>query len=354
MITKLIAAVLFSGLMISSTQADSVFKIPKFNPLPSLPPIPDVIKHLEEKAINTAPDSNKIIVQDGPRGGSGPTQAPPPTPANAQGAARQVTPLEHAQLKAIEQFDPRIVGGKPANIGDFPWQVVLIAGDTPDYIRSPFCGGSLIGYQWVATAAHCLSGIKDPKALDIVSGSTFPRYQNEGDRVTIQQIIIHSDYNETTFENDIALLKLTRPVRLGEAIKLPSPTLAIPISSNATVSGWGAVVAYGTMTDRLLKADVPIISNGTCNDEAYKGDVKEGMLCAGYREGGVDACQGDSGGPLMAKVSGIPTLVGIVSWGRGCALKLRYGVYTRVTNYVAWIKNSTGIGAIADTASRNR
>jgi secreted trypsin-like serine protease len=102
------------------------------------------------------------------------------------------------------------------------------------------------------------------------------------------------------------------------------------------------------MTDRLLKADVPIVPNTTCNEEAYKGDVKEGMLCAGYREGGVDACQGDSGGPLMAKVSSVPTLVGIVSWGRGCALKLKYGVYTRVTTYAGWIKTSTGIGAVAD------
>ncbi|QPF82268.1 serine protease [Bradyrhizobium genosp. L] len=314
------------------------------------PRVPTVSPNDVKKMIEQSGSSTKITVQDGPRVGNGPTQPTPPADPNklTPTDVRQGTPLEHAQQRTIDEFDPRIAGGVPANIGDFPWQVILIAGGTPDYIRSPFCGGSLVGYQWVVTAAHCMAGIADPKLVDIVSGSTFPRYQGEGDRVGVTQITVHPAFNADTYENDIAVLKLTRAVKLGESIKLPLPTLDIPPNSNATVSGWGAVVAYGAMTDRLLKADVPVVDNDTCNRDAYNGDVKIGMLCAGYREGGVDACQGDSGGPLMAKVSGVPTLIGVVSWGRGCALRLKYGVYTRVTSYAGWLKSATGIGPVAN------
>lgn len=76
--------------------------------------------------------------------------------------------------------------------------------------------------------------------------------------------------------------------------------------------------------------------NAVCNI-AYEGSIKPGMLCAGYREGGIDACQGDSGGPLVWRTSDGPVLVGVVSFGTGCARKLKYGVYTRVSAYRDWI-----------------
>jgi secreted trypsin-like serine protease len=344
---NLVAVFLLLNMMGSVANADPFRQIKRFI-------IPEVSVSPSISDLKIQLNKSGITVKDGPRNPP-PSVPPAPTagaPVKVDGSADaqpSTTPLRSAQQRIIDQFDPRVYGGVPASINNFPWQVVLIAGKTPDDIRSGFCGGSLIAYQWVVTAAHCLSGVDDPSLIDIVSGSTYPRYQTQGDRVKIASIYIHPQFNADTFENDIALLKLERPVKLGEAIRLPSRNLVIPPGSKATVSGWGAVVAYGPMIDHLLKADVPIVSNDDCRKIASYGDaVKDGMLCAGYRQGGVDACQGDSGGPLMSVVSGVPTLVGIVSWGKGCALREKYGVYTRVTSYVGWIQSTSGVGAVAD------
>jgi secreted trypsin-like serine protease len=77
-----------------------------------------------------------------------------------------------------------------------------------------------------------------------------------------------------------------------------------------------------------------------CNEpKSYNGDVLPGMMCAGRKEGGVDSRQGDSGGPLVWETSDGPVLVGVVSHGEGCARKLKYGVYTKVSAYRPWIQS---------------
>jgi secreted trypsin-like serine protease len=107
------------------------------------------------------------------------------------------------------------------------------------------------------------------------------------------------------------------------------------------VTGWGVVEENGETSGELLKARVPYVENATCNQpRSYDGAIRPGMMCAGFREGGIDSCQGDSGGPLVWRSLDGPVLVGVVSFGDGCARKLKYGVYTRVAEYRSWISEA--------------
>lgn len=106
----------------------------------------------------------------------------------------------------------------------------------------------------------------------------------------------------------------------------------------STVSGWGRLSQNGPPSRVLQRLEVPRVPLETCR--AHSGlTLTDNMLCAGFREGGQDACQGDSGGPLVTRYNNTWFLTGVVSWGRGCAHSDVYGVYTRITVFVQWIRD---------------
>ncbi|MGB8399022.1 serine protease [Bradyrhizobium sp.] len=237
-----------------------------------------------------------------------------------------------AAQEAIKLFDRKIVGGEPTTIEQHPWQVALnvtIEG------RSYLCGGSIIADRWVLTAAHCFNPTTRAGEVKVKAGAT--NYLTQGAWSDVDRVVIHEAYDPKTHENDLALIKLRSPSQ-GRVIPLASLKQGIRVGQPLEVTGWGATSEGGDVTRVLLKASIPYVDNATCNGAtAYNGTIKPGMMCAGYREGGVDSCQGDSGGPLVWRATDGPVLVGVVSWGEGCARKLRYGVYTRTANYAEWI-----------------
>ncbi len=228
--------------------------------------------------------------------------------------------------------DPRrVVGGVDADIKDHPWQVALDI-PTPDG-NSMLCGGSLIQDKWVLTAAHCFNFFKG-SGLGVKAGVT---KRSSGGWSEVDRVLIHEAYKDETHENDIALVRL-KFAPAGDIIPLAQATQELKPCQLLEVTGWGRTGEGGPASESLQKGEVPYVENATCNvKEAYDGKVESGMMCAGFRDGGVDSCQGDSGGPLVLRGPDGPVLVGVVSWGDGCARKLRYGVYTRVNFYGDWI-----------------
>lgn len=248
---------------------------------------------------------------------------------------------------------PEIVGGRPADPGEWQWQVALVFSHSDSLYAGLNCGGSLIGREWVLTAAHCFN-FWTAEHYNVVAGvhnliAPEPGFR----RVPIAEVIIHPDYVTATSGNDIALLRLAEPIdaRPAEGETLPiAYARLVPADAGTLVGVEATVTGWGTLTSGLLdyppdlhEVEVPIVANDECN-AAYGGSITADMLCAGLPAGGRDSCQGDSGGPLVIfdEGSGYWWQAGIVSWGQGCGIPAIPGVYTRVSEYVEWLRETTG------------
>jgi len=241
---------------------------------------------------------------------------------------------------------PDIVGGEEASPGAWPWQVALVAGGATDLLNAQSCGGSLIDEEWVLTASHCVEGSL-PDAIDVVAGVHDLANPEAGyQQRSVTQIIMHPGYDPGTVDNDMALLKLSTPVQLGQTtggitvslISLVAADVGSLDGITATVTGWGNRSDSGSdFPERLHQVSVPIISNEQCQNLL---GITDNMMCAGYTAGGKDSCQGDSGGPLVIfdVANQRWQQAGVVSWGIGCAQPDSPGVYARVSRYIDWIK----------------
>jgi secreted trypsin-like serine protease len=232
---------------------------------------------------------------------------------------------------ADDDLRPLVVGGQPAEEGQYPWLVgVGSAGDATPWERQ-FCGGSVITETIVLTAAHCVEDVSDPEALVVFSGSV-DLESDELVETAVDDLHIAHDYGEPVdAANDWALLLLDEPVDVD-----PIEVGVDPAEFDTLEAvGWGETGAgYPTVAQWV---EVPFVDDEACS-AAYPGTFDEQtMLCAGdLQDGGVDTCGGDSGGPLMAPDDdGGQILVGIVSWGDadGCALPGSPGVYAEVADF---------------------
>ena len=171
----------------------------------------------------------------------------------------------------------------------------------------------------------------------------------ERDHMVAEQHI-HPSYNvmKSAYDHDIALLKLATPVELSNQRR---PVCLGPKdftesllrdSSSSMVSGWGKLAFNGAVASKLRRLEVPYVERTECK-QSSRFQITRFMFCAGYKNENKDSCQGDSGGPHTSNYKGTWFLTGIVSWGEDCAKNGKYGIYTRVSRYYAWISQRTGI-----------
>ncbi|KAH8405537.1 hypothetical protein KR215_002133, partial [Drosophila sulfurigaster] len=223
-------------------------------------------------------------------------------------------------------MDGRIVGGTATTIGSFPWQISL------QRSGSHSCGGSIYSANIIVTAAHCLQSVS-ASTLQVRAGSSY--WSSGGVTSKVAAFRNHEGYNSNTMVNDIAVIRLSSSLSFSSNIKSIGLASFNPSNgASASVSGWGTQSSgSSSIPSQLQYVNVNIVSQSVCASSAYSygSQIRSTMICAAAS--GKDACQGDSGGPL---VSG-GQLVGVVSWGIGCAYSNYPGVYASVADLRSWV-----------------
>uniref|UniRef100_A0A4W4FJ59 coagulation factor Xa n=1 Tax=Electrophorus electricus TaxID=8005 RepID=A0A4W4FJ59_ELEEL len=229
--------------------------------------------------------------------------------------------------------DKRIVNGDDCPPGECPWQV-----DAPPpsgIFKSIYVMIQLRFLPYQTNGMHVFVSVT----------GEFDTMIREGREVThaVDQVLVHMSYVPETYHNDIALIKLVKPIKFTKYILsacLPDRDFAervLMLQDDGMVSGFGRLYEGGPQSTILQKLTVPFIDRATCM-ESTKFKISNRMFCAGYDKETKDACQGDSGGPHVTKYKDTWFVTGIVSWGEGCARKGKYGVYTQVSKYIKWIE----------------
>ncbi|XP_067828053.1 complement C1s-1 subcomponent-like [Heptranchias perlo] len=237
-------------------------------------------------------------------------------------------------------FTQRIFGGALAQEGNFPWQV---------YFETTVCGGALVSDRWVLTSASC---VEHEETLRMLAGGTDRNALAQWSPLESEEILTHprfarlpADQRRSDFDNDIALIKLKKRIKMGPTISpicLPAndPKYKVGVGKVGYVSGFGKTELFAE-TDVLMFALIPVVEMERCRNTSLfsrTASLTENMLCAGSE--GVDACTGDGGGAFVVadpRDSDAYYAAGVVSWGIKCGT---YGIYTNVMNYLDWIEST--------------
>ncbi|KAM4676756.1 acrosin-like isoform 2-T2 [Discoglossus pictus] len=231
--------------------------------------------------------------------------------------------------------------------GTWPWVVSIQEPSGAFYEH--VCGGTIFNAEWVVSAAHCFRGEENNiYSWRVVSGaSQLSELGTEAQMSKVKRLLVHKKYQPTIDSDDIALIELETPLVFNDYTQpacFPPREMVVEQLFPCVISGWGSFEEEDSEpSDIMQQAKVDIISLETCNSSYwYDGAIGIYNLCAEYQKGVDHICQDDSGGPLMCKVrsTNIYYVVGITSWGKGCALAESPGVYTSTQYFLQWILQS--------------
>lgn len=312
---------------------------------------------------------------------SSPVQSSPAQTSPAQTSRAlpfQAAAARLARLVPAQPGQPRIVDGAQAIAGSYPFQVALILSNAPagNEFAGFFCGGTLIGERHVLTASHCFlsDGVDTSVAADVHVYLGHTGFRG-GERIAVTKLTRHPQWNAEKLVNDIAILELAHAPAAGTRAGIIPITAGTAAAATAKVIGWGALDHGGPSSRYLRETRLAVVDRKTCDSthasfrekqsraiisevvnmiglaktaedriikviaEGAESPVGENVICAGADIGKRSACFGDSGGPLFAEAEdGMPTQIGVVSWGVGCSTRDVYGVFTDVARYGDWLR----------------
>ncbi|XP_075975780.1 trypsin CFT-1-like [Anticarsia gemmatalis] len=238
---------------------------------------------------------------------------------------------------SADEFGNRIIGGSVTSIRNYPQMAGLMYAANQVNFRQG-CGGAIVNQRSILTAAHCFDGVRNNIGRwRSRVGSDFAH--SGGSVFNSAQIIIHPSYNAANLDADVAILRVSGTISYGTNVQPASIAGSnYNLGDNQVVwaTGWGTT-ELGSPSEQLRHVQIWTVNQAVCRQRYGASRITDNMLCSGWLDvGGRDQCQGDSGGPLYH--NGV--VVGVCSWGWGCADPRYPGVNARVSRFTSWIQSN--------------